>query len=644
MRRFILFSFWLLLMVLVRCDLRRDIDSIQMMIEKSVSGDITGFKLAKLYFQLGLMFQNAWLKKEQVSQGNLLVDSLNALDSALSHIDNYNQSIPLAVQILSVRGYVLKMLGKGQEALSSYDQALAFPLHKLDLSSLHYCKADVYLMLGQLPEAIQHYEQAIALVPCHTERYHGLTTTLSEQNQLTPEEWKAYTTRLIQAFKNCKEEQRRLSDPAAIDFASSFEDYDDYQEGDLEPEEIVSFDDDSSLTSTDSTSRKPVLHGRSSESLFANKDGDLLFSIYSAADKAQDTTLAWNYLVLANAAERKAWDKRGQGFDRQRAIAGLNSSIVAFTPAILKSMPDITNLASPFPIFIVGFMRCGSTLLETMLDAHPKIWGMGEDSVFNRDLASLRDLLVVVSDREEAKDLLVGYGDRVVKEMKHMASLSLSTSNSCSSSSNNGSDSTCNNSNNKTKKVKRIVDKMLFNYRNLPFVHLVYPAAPILHLVRDPLDTLFSCFKLKFDDQGLSWSQSIPDLVLVFALYIEQVHHYRRLLPKNRITDLRYEQLVSYPEETLKKVMDKVQLPWDASMLQYYSSGRAVHTNSMTQVRRSLYKGSIGGWRKYGPQLVAAFKKEWIKYLPRLRSMGALPFDGKVNWDMDPDFDYDGNF
>ena len=38
--------------------------------------------------------------------------------------------------------------------------------------------------------------------------------------------------------------------------------------------------------------------------------------------------------------------------------------------------------------------RSGSTLLETMLDSHNAIWGLGEDSVFNANLPYLRDELV----------------------------------------------------------------------------------------------------------------------------------------------------------------------------------------------------------------------------------------------------------
>jgi len=57
------------------------------------------------------------------------------------------------------------------------------------------------------------------------------------------------------------------------------------------------------------------------------------------------------------------------------------------------------------PVFIVGMMRSGSTLTETMLDAHKEIYGIGEDSVFNGNLSSLRDGLVRVADDQDIEKI-----------------------------------------------------------------------------------------------------------------------------------------------------------------------------------------------------------------------------------------------
>ena len=59
----------------------------------------------------------------------------------------------------------------------------------------------------------------------------------------------------------------------------------------------------------------------------------------------------------------------------------LSYSLSLSLSLFLYSLPD--------PLF-----RSGSTLLETMLDSHNAIWGLGEDSVFNANLPFLRDEIV----------------------------------------------------------------------------------------------------------------------------------------------------------------------------------------------------------------------------------------------------------
>jgi len=132
-------------------------------------------------------------------------------------------------------------------------------------------------------------------------------------------------------------------------------------------------------------------------------------------------------------------------------------------------------------------------------------------------------------------------------------------------------------------KIKRVVDKMLFNYRNIGFIHLTFPNAVILHTIRDPMDTLLSCFKHKFDDGGLEWSLDVNHLVAHYVQYLKIVNHFRKVLP-GRVLDVSYEQLVADPERVMKNVIAKLKLDWDPNVLQFHKSNRTVHTHSMSQV------------------------------------------------------------
>lgn len=80
--------------------------------------------------------------------------------------------------------------------------------------------------------------------------------------------------------------------------------------------------------------------------------------------------------------------------------------------------------------------------------------------------------------------------------------------------------------------------KALIAALSLGFIHLVYPNAVILHTMRDPMDTLYSCYKHKFDDHGLEWALDAGQLVRQYVRYLEIMAHFRKVLP-GRVVDVR---------------------------------------------------------------------------------------------------------
>lgn len=102
---------------------------------------------------------------------------------------------------------------------------------------------------------------------------------------------------------------------------------------------------------------------------------------------------------------------------------------------------------------LIADCRSGSTLLETMLDSHADIWGMGEDSIFNGRLTEFRDDIVrIIGDKshrlKDLQEVVVKHGDYVQGKMIEQA---LNFTDVAGTS----------------KPPKHVVDKMLFNYRNI---------------------------------------------------------------------------------------------------------------------------------------------------------------------------------
>jgi hypothetical protein len=115
--------------------------------------------------------------------------------------------------------------------------------------------------------------------------------------------------------------------------------------------------------------------------------------------------------------------------------------------------------------------RSGSTLLETMLDAHPNIWGMGEDSIFNGRLNSFRtDLVAAASNNREVRKVVNKHGNAIVQEMfklAHTTEKAAETDKSKNSKRRSKSKKPSGKDSKGQSDVKHVVDKMLFNYRNI---------------------------------------------------------------------------------------------------------------------------------------------------------------------------------
>ena len=349
---------------------------------------------------------------------------------------------------------------------------------------------------------------------------------------------------------------------------------------------------------------------------------DLFYALFSVYDALNDQTTAWMYLTTGHFISKYRKPK----FNQLHTEKNTDNIINIFHQ---NFWPSTTLVGSPFvtPIFIIGMMRSGSTLLEQILDSHSQISGAGEDSIFNGRLPVIRDEIVksIKQGVLELKKVVDKHALEVVYKMfEKVETLGKNKGNSKDT---------------KKKTPERIVDKMLFNFRNVGFIHLLFPKAIIINVIRDPLDTLFSCLKNKFDDEGLTFSLDVDHLVGEYISYLKLMHHWKTVL-RRRITTIHYEDLIYNTEKISHDlIVDKIKLNWDPKVLEFHTSKRSVLTNSMSQVRHGISDKSIGNWKKYKAQLEYLIKTLKPK-LEELKFKKALPLKDKVNWDLEDDFDY----
>jgi hypothetical protein len=233
---------------------------------------------------------------------------------------------------------------------------------------------------------------------------------------------------------------------------------------------------------------------------------DIYFAIFQCAHYLGVVDVAWQYLQQGHAVKHSILATTTTPTHTPITDVTLTESWRhtlsierIFTPCF---WPAGVGHPAATPVFVIGMMRSGSSLLEHMLDAHSCVTGIGEESVLNATLPAVqREILLIMtsqaSDTEkfiQIKTYVESIGDSILQTMADRAAdirnenLSLLGRND--------------KDNVHHQRSTRVVDKMLFNYRNVGLIHLLFPNAVILHTVRDPMDTIWSIYRHKFDDPG----------------------------------------------------------------------------------------------------------------------------------------------
>jgi tetratricopeptide (TPR) repeat protein len=302
--------------------------------------------------------------------------------------------------------------------------------------------------------------------------------------------------------------------------------------------------------------------------------------------KTMNASMAWKHLSKGNKYKLSTIPPFNVNVERER---------IARTKAVFQKsfFPSGIGSQTHAPIFIIGFVRSGSTLLERILDAHPLIVGTGEDSVFNGRLDYIRNEIVKASvngDLRVLHETVKRLGDDVVADMKsRWETIDAVTSKREHGDVNDDIDRPY---------PTRFADKMLTNYNNVGFIHLLFPNALILHVAREPMDTLLSAYKHDFPPGGLDYTSDFTGLAELYHSYRDVMQHWDTVLP-GRVTHIRYEDMVTNLPTIAPGIIKAAGVPWDPTVLDFHTKKQAVNTLSTTQVRKGLYSHHFESWKRY---------------------------------------------
>ncbi len=459
----------------------------------------------------------------------------------------------------------LQALNRHEEAVPYYENALTIDP---DYAEASYGLGAALQALNRHEEAIPYYENALAIDPDYAEASYGLGTALQALGRDEP---------AIRAYEKAIAAKPDFAD-AHNNLGVAWQQLGRFEEARLAFERALALAPDSiAFYSNLFEIKKATKEDRHFAALQALAQREAALSrddrirLHFALGKALADTgehcRSFRHLLVGNALKRQeiVYDERAAQnmFDRIRAV---------FSAGLMAAKGGQGDPSS-LPIFILGMPRSGSTLVEQILAGHPKVFAAGER-------LDLRDALndfgkkdgtalpfperFLVATSEELRRLGADYLVRLKTALPGSAAC-----------------------------PQRITDKMPANFRLVGLIHLALPNARIIHTCRDPVDTCLSCFSILFNaDQPFAYD--LGELGRYYRAYSALMQHWRQVLPRGVMLDVRYEELIADFAPQARRILAHCGLEWDERCLAFDKTARPVRTASSYQVRQPLYRSSIG--------------------------------------------------
>lgn len=237
------------------------------------------------------------------------------------------------------------------------------------------------------------------------------------------------------------------------------------------------------------------------------------------------------------------------------------------------------------PIFVTGMPRTGTTLVERIISGHPDVASGGE--LYNFSVA-LKQAIGSQSSKFLAADFIDRFaqlnlevlGRAYIESTEYLAD-------------------------GKT----FLVDKLPLNVLYAGLIIQALPAAKVICLDRNPLDTIASNYRqlFSFQDSTFGYSLNLEHAAVYYTAFRNLTNLLLDLYPKN-FYRINYEALVSNPEVESRKLLQFCGLQWDEACLRIEQNAKPVATASAVQVRQPITASGVGQWQRYSAHLQPAIK------------------------------------
>jgi len=300
------------------------------------------------------------------------------------------------------------------------------------------------------------------------------------------------------------------------------------------------------------------------------------FALGKAMEDAADFAGAFAHVARANALHRDA-----HPYDHVRTEAFFARLKAVMTPALFAGREGCGAPAQD-PIFVVGMMRSGSTLVEQILASHSLVEGTGE----LHHIAQIAHGLGSWENSQTGRSYPEALAALEPQALKALGEQYLSRARQ-----------------HRRLGRARFVDKMPNNFLHVGLIHLILPNAKIVDVRRDVRACGWSCFAQHFAG-GMPYLYDLDDIRRYYEDYVALMAHVDRVLP-GLVHRVQYEDLVAEPERRIREMLEHCGLPFEPGCLDFHRTARAIHTPSSEQVRRPIFREGLEKWRSFEPWLGA---------------------------------------
>ena len=237
------------------------------------------------------------------------------------------------------------------------------------------------------------------------------------------------------------------------------------------------------------------------------------------------------------------------------------------------------------PIFLGGCPRSGTTLLRVMLDSHPDI-ACGSElrlvHVFANLWRNIRDTRGdILREHFGVTDgnLKTSFADQLGNILeRHRVAQGKS----------------------------RVAEKTPANVTVFPLLRELFPASPLIHVIRDGRDVVASLLGMSWHDERSGKPMDIvSDVHAAATTWVECVSIGRSVIAEPGASahyhEIRYEELIQDPVQVLRKLLEFLGLQWNDAVLEFHNNPRifaGTEESSASQVALPLYASAVGRWRR----------------------------------------------